>query len=214
MPALQATRVEPVRTLRGELVNGAQPGRARNVLIGVQVFASALLLICAAIFLRSAIASSRFSPGFRTADTLSIDAIKDGKRDAMLQALGNEPTVITVAGARPPLLRRPPRAFGDAGAGKIALSYKYVSPGYFDVLGIPIVRGRAFTIAERDGHPVAVVSESVARTLWPSGDGVGKALRIEPDLTAQRGGAILTINPQAGAGDAAVTPRTVTVIRV
>jgi len=133
---------------------------------------------------------------------------------AMLRALGNEPTVIAVAGARPPLLARPPRAFGDAGAGKIALSYKYVSPGYFDVLGIPIVRGRAFTIAERDGHPVAVVSESVARTLWPSGDGVGKALRIEPDLTARRGFALLTINPKAGADDAPLTPRSVTVIGV
>ena len=64
MPALQATRIEPVRTLRGELVKDARPGRARNVLIGVQVFASALLLICAAIFLRSAIASARFDPGF------------------------------------------------------------------------------------------------------------------------------------------------------
>jgi hypothetical protein len=214
LPALHATRIEPARTLRGALIKDARPGRARNILIGVQVFASAVLLICSAIFLRSAIASSRFSPGFRTADTLLIDAVKDGKRDAMLNALGNDPTVIAVAGARPPLLARPPLAFGDAGAGKIALSYKHVSPGYFDVLGIPIVHGRAFTIAERDGHPVAVVSESVARTLWPSGDGVGKTLRIEPDLTAQRGGAILTINPEAGAGDAPLTPRTVTVIGV
>ena len=57
-PALQATRIEPVRTLRGELVKDARPGRARNILIGVQVFASALLLICSAIFLRSAISSS------------------------------------------------------------------------------------------------------------------------------------------------------------
>ena len=74
VPALQATRIEPVRTLRGELVKDARPGRARNVLIGVQVFASALLLICSAIFLRSAISSSEFNPGFRTADTLLIDA--------------------------------------------------------------------------------------------------------------------------------------------
>ena len=88
MPALQATRIEPVRTLRGELVKDARPGRARNVLIGVQVFASALLLICSAIFLRSAISSSEFNPGFRTADTLLIDAFNDNKRDAMLQALG------------------------------------------------------------------------------------------------------------------------------
>ena len=214
VPALQATRIEPVRTLRGELVKDARPGRARNILIGVQVFASALLLICSAIFLRSAISASEFNPGFRTADTLLIDAFNDNKRDAMLQALANDPTVTAFAGVRPPLLALPPRAFGDVGAGKVALSYKHVSAGYFDVLGVPIVRGRAFTAAESDEHPVAVVSESVARTLWPNGDGVGETFRIEPDLTAQQGNGFLTINPEAGAGDAPLTPRTVTVIGV
>src|SRR5688572_23525584 len=187
LPALQATRIDPVRTLRGELVKDARPGRARNLLIGVQVFASALLLICAAIFLRSAMSASEFNPGFRTADTLLIDAVNDNKRDAMLQALANDSTVTALAGVRPPLLALPPRAFGDAGAGKVALSYKYVSAGYFDVLGVPIVRGRAFTTAESDEHPVAIVSESVARTLWPNGDGVGRMCRIERDLAARQG---------------------------
>ena len=213
-PALHATRIDPVRTLRGELVKDARPGRARNLLIGVQVFASALLLICAAIFLRSAISASQFNPGFRTADTLLIDAVNDNKRDAMLQALRSDPTVTALAGVRPPLLALPPRAFGDAGAGKVALSYKHVSAGYFDVLGIPIVRGRAFTTAESDGYPLAVVSESVARTLWPNGDGLGETFRIESDLTAQKGSAFLTINPGAGDGEAPLTPRTVTVIGV
>src|SRR4030095_853732 len=124
VPALQASRIEPARTLRGALIKDARPGRARNILIGVQVFASALLLICSAIFLRSAIASSQFNPGFRTADTLSIDTINDNKRHAMLQALGSDHTLLALAGARPPLLARPPRAFGDVGSGKIALSYK------------------------------------------------------------------------------------------
>ena len=45
-PALQATRIEPIRTIRGEVVRDARPGRARNFLIGLQVSASALLLIC------------------------------------------------------------------------------------------------------------------------------------------------------------------------
>ena len=214
VPALHATRIEPVRTLRGELVKDARPGRARNILIGVQVFASALLLICSAIFLRSAMSSSEFNPGFRTADTLLMDAINDNKRDAMLHALTSDPTVTALAGVRPPFLALPPLAFADAGAGKVALSYKYVSAGYFDVLGVPIVRGRAFTTAERDEHPVAVVSESIARRLWPNGDGVGETFRIEPDLTAQEGNGFLTINPEAGAGGAPLTPRTVTVIGV
>jgi predicted permease len=214
MPALQATRVEPVRTLRGELVKDARPGRARNILIGVQVFASALLLICSAIFLRSAIASSQFDPGFRTTDTLLIDALNDSKRDAMLQALGSDRTVTAIAGVRPPFLALPPRAFGDAGAGKVALSYKHVSAAYFDVLGVPIVRGRAFTAAESDEQPVAIVSESVARTLWPNGDGIGETFRIEPDLTAQQRSGLLIINPEAGAGGTPLTPRTVTVVGV
>ena len=185
MPALQATRIEPVRTLRGELVKDARPGRARNVLIGVQVFASALLLICAAIFLRSAIASARFNPGFRTADTVLIDTVNEPKRAAMLQALAGDPTITAYAAVRPPLLAPPPRAFADTGAGKTPLAYKFVSAGYFDVLGIPIVRGRAFTAAERDDHPVVIVSESIARALWPNGDGVGETFRLEPDLTFQ-----------------------------
>ena len=214
VPALHATRIEPVRTLRGELVKDARPGRARNLLIGVQVFASALLLICSAIFLRSSISSSQFDSGFRTADTLLMDAVNDNKHDAMLQALASDPTVTALAGVRPPLLALPPRAFGDAGAGKVALSYKHVSARYFDVLGIPIVRGRAFTTAESDVHPVAVLSESVARALWPNGDGVGATFRIEPDNTAQQRAGFLTINPEAGAGGAPLTPRTVTVVGV
>src|SRR5262249_25314239 len=40
-PALQATRIEPVRTMRGEVVRDARPGRARNFLVGLQVSTSA-----------------------------------------------------------------------------------------------------------------------------------------------------------------------------
>ena len=59
-----------MRTIRGEVTSDARPSRARNVLIGVQVTASALLLICSAVFLRSALAASTADPGIRTADTV------------------------------------------------------------------------------------------------------------------------------------------------
>ena len=183
MPALQATRIEPVRTLRGELVKDARPGRARNALIGVQVFASALLLICAAIFLRSGIASSRFDPGLRTADTVVIAAINEPQRAAMLRAIATDPTIAAHAALRPGLLAPARAAFADTGSGKTPVGYKYVSAGYFDVLGIPIVRGRAFTGAERGDHPVVIVSESLARALWPNRNGVGETFRLEEDLT-------------------------------
>ena len=204
MPALQATRIEPVRTLRGELVKDARPGRARNALIGVQVFASALLLICAAIFLRSGIAASRFDPGLRTADTVMIDVSNEPKRAAMLQAIATDPAISAHAALRPALMIEARDAFADTGAGKTPVGYKYVSAGFFDVLGIPIVRGRSFTAAERDEHPVVIVSESLARALWPNRDGVGETFRLEEDLTT---------GTRPG-NEAPVPPRIVTVVGV
>ena len=66
--------------------------------------------------------------------------------------------------------------------------YKFVSPEYFSVLDIAIVRGRGFLEAERSAHAaVAVVTESVARQLWPDGEAVGQVLRLEPDPPALSG---------------------------
>jgi predicted permease len=50
-----------------------------------------------------------------------------------------------------------------------------VSPGYFETLGIPLVRGRAFTSQDRrGGPPVAIVNESGARRIWGDTDPVGR----------------------------------------
>ena len=185
MPALHATAIDPMRTLRGELVKDARPGRARNALIGVQVFASALLLICAAVFLRSAIASARFDPGLRTADTVLIDINSEEKRAAMIQAVTSDATITASAAVRPQLLAPLRVAFADTGAGKSGSRLKPFRDRTFDVLDIPIVRGRAFMPSERDHHPVAIVSESVARALWPDGRGVGESFRLEPDAGVQ-----------------------------
>jgi predicted permease len=181
LPALHATRIDPVRTLRGELLTDARPGRARHVLIGIQVFASALLLICAAVFLRSAIASARFDPGLRTADTIVINGVSEPKREAVLQAIGTDSTIAAHAALRPGVLGGGRPAFADPGTGRTPVSYKFASADYFDVLGVPIIRGRPFSAAEREGNPVAIVSESVARALWPGGTGLGATLRLEPD---------------------------------
>jgi predicted permease len=214
LPALRATAIDPMRTLRGELVKDARPGRARNALIGVQVFASALLLICTAVFLRSAIASARIDPGIRTADTVLIDINGEDKRAAMIQALASDRTVTASAAVRPQLVAPLRVAFADAGAGKTRVALKAVSGSYFDVLDIPIVRGRAFMPSERDHHPVAIVSEAVARALWPDGSGVGESFRLEPDAGLQAPSGLLRINPRAAADIGLVQARTVTVVGV
>jgi predicted permease len=214
MPALHATAIEPVRTLRGELVKGARPGRARNALIGMQVFASSLLVICAAIFLRSTIASARVDPGLRTADTVLIDITSEPKRAAMTQAITSDATITAYAAVRPQLLAPLRVGWVDAGGGKTPVVFKSVSSSYFDVLDIRIVRGRAFMPWERDHHPVAIVSESVARALWPDGRGVGETFRLEPDSGVQPPSGFLRINPSAPADEGLLQTRMVTVIGV
>lgn len=214
LPALHATKISPLRTLRGELVKDTRPGRARNVLIGLQVFASALLLICASIFLRSSLASARFDPGIRTADTVLIDIRSGPKRAAMTQAVAADPTITAYAAVRPHMLARLRTAFADAGAGKSPVVFKAVSGEYFNVLDIPIVRGRTFAASEGEHHQVAIVSESVAQTLWPGRAGIGETFRLEPESGVQDRDAFLTVNPDAPIDDGLVQPRTVTVVGV
>lgn len=216
MPALRATAIDPMRTLRGELVHDARPGRTRHALIGLQVLASALLLICAAIFLRSGLAAARFDAGLRTADTVLIDIEHEPARTRMIQALSTDATIAASAAVRPQLLAPLRLAIADpeAGAGKTRITLKAVSGSYFDVLGIPIVQGRTFLPYETDRHPVAVVSASVARALWPDGGAVGRRVTLEPLAGVQAPNGLLRINPRAAIDDAPMPVHTVTVIGV
>jgi putative ABC transport system permease protein len=60
--------------------------------------------------------------------------------------------------------------------------FLHAGPGYFETIGIPLLRGRTFT--ERDARastPVAIVSEQLARTHWPGEDPIGKRLVLMAD---------------------------------
>jgi predicted permease len=182
VPALQATRVEPVRTIRGEVISDAKPERARNLLIGLQVAASALLLICSAVFLRSAFASATVDPGMRVADTVIVEMINEPMRQTMVQAVRTESSVAIVGASWPDALGATRAGFAEVDGRKSTVSYKFASPEYFSVLDIPIVRGRGFSAAESAGHlPVALLSETTARELWPGADAVGQILQLEAD---------------------------------
>src|SRR5262249_34486691 len=64
--------------------------------------------------------------------------------------------------------------------------YRTASPDYFSVMGIPVLRGRAFDDADRENRPlVAVVSQSAAQTFWPGRDPIGEHFQINvpgPDI--------------------------------
>jgi predicted permease len=183
-PALQATRIEPIRAIRGEVIRDARPGRARNFLIGLQVSASALLLISATVFLRSAFAAATFDPGMRTSDIVVVQIVDEPTRNAIVQAVTAEPSVAAVAASWPDLAPR--TAFAESSSTRARVAYKFVSPEYFSVLDIAVVRGRAFTPAERTSNlSVAIVSETTARAMWPNADAVGQVMRLDPEPTSE-----------------------------
>jgi predicted permease len=177
VPALQATRLDLVRTMRGEFTKDARPSRARHALIAVQVGASALLLICAAIFLRGALAAAGREPGVRTSDTVTVNIDNESKRDAVLQSLRGDAVVAAISASS----KLPDGVVVATGASnRLPVDQMAVSSGYFDVLGLNVVNGRGFTQLERTPEAgVAIVSEAIARQLWPDGSDVGQSVRLE-----------------------------------
>ncbi len=202
MPALQATRVELVRASRGEVTRDARPSRARHVLIAAQVGASALLLICAAVFLRSAFAAAMTDPGVRTTDTITVPIANESRRAALVREVTAHPSVFAVAAEASPVLAEASTfaeatvdksVFAEAPADKqtgdsldarrsVSIDYKFVSPEYFQLLDIDLMRGRGFNDAERTADAgVTVVSESAAQRLWPHGEALGQVVRFQAD---------------------------------
>ena len=79
-------------------------------------------------------------------------------------------------------------ATGTGGLDAAPTSYRFVSSGYFDVLGIDVLSGRTFSNEEGVAHaPVAVMSESSARQFWPAGNAIGQQLRVLRDTQVRRG---------------------------
>jgi putative ABC transport system permease protein len=61
--------------------------------------------------------------------------------------------------------------------------YRVCSPGYFQTMGIAVLKGRAFTEQDKAGaSPVIIVNETLARTYWPNQDPIGKRMRYTGPL--------------------------------
>jgi predicted permease len=77
--------------------------------------------------------------------------------------------------------RRPYQVQGVARRDDQWTQYRVVTPQYFDVMRIPLRRGRLFNDRDRSGSTdVAIINERLARTLWPAEDPIGKVLLV-PD---------------------------------
>ncbi|HLY18475.1 MAG TPA: ABC transporter permease, partial [Bryobacteraceae bacterium] len=180
-PAIQATRPDVMQAAKGDFTSDFRPARLRNALVIGQIVVAVLLLICAGVLLRGARRMDRTDVGFRTRGVIALE-FQEKYRSAILARLDTQPLVQTIAAASSaPLDGSPPvtEVVAGAPAADSGVWFNFVSPEYFPVLGIPILRGRAFTRDEAAaGAPVAIVSQATAQKLWPGRDAVGQSIRL------------------------------------
>ena len=208
LPALRSTRAAGSDALRtGPREGGGQRSGLRTTLTIVQAALSVVLLIGAGLFVRSLWNARTVDLGIdakramvievvrpsltRVAEGPARDAERDRRRTFLLGTLdrvralpGVDHAAVAVGlpfGNRFTVaLRVPaPDSVPRAKAGGPGISA--VSDGYFETVGTRILRGRAFMPDDRAGtEPVAVVSDLMARTVWPGSDAIGKCLLIGP----------------------------------
>lgn len=200
-PALQASKPDLNETLKesGRTSSGGiHRLQLRNLLAVSEIALALLLLIGAGLMMKSFARLLAVDPGFNPESVLTMSLSLRGPKyekpeqitafcrqalqrvralpDVRYSALGTELPLtdnhsrsdITIEGQPIPEIDKFPHP-----------DFHVVSPDYFKVMGIPLVRGRAFTEADTPQAPgVVLISQSLARRFWPEGDAVGKTILI------------------------------------
>jgi predicted permease len=201
-PAWHTGRWDLSRSLRERTsaIGGGAASRwsLRNLLVIAQIAMSLLLLIGSALFLKAFHNAQAINPGFRT-DNLAIVTVDPGlagydkihgaqvARD-ILEQVRRYPQVRTAD-----LGDWLPLGFGGQGrtvipdgseqtaeASRVMANINTTTPGYFDTMGITMVRGRKFDEHDgaRSGSKVAIINEAMANRFWPGQDPVGHHFRF------------------------------------
>jgi predicted permease len=195
LPALQATGRSIVSTLKNEaaaVVGGAASSRFRRGLVVAQIALSLLLLVGAGLFTRSLANLRALDPGFRPEHlaTFRVDPALSGyepeKRHAVFErlraTLAAEPGVEAVSMSAVALMDGSDSSSTILVEGYAAKededmspNFNWVGPGFFETVGMPVVRGRDITEADRrDAAKVAVVNETFARYYFGDQDPIGR----------------------------------------
>ena len=197
IPALQASNPDLNNALKdsGAATGGRSAGWLRGSLVTAQIAVCLVLLIAAGLLMRGLQAAQAIDPGFATRGiaTAGFDLALEGYDEPRAEAfhrqladrLAAHPGIAEVAFVDSVPLnggRRGTVVTLEGKEDRRQITDATVSPNYFQLLGIPMVRGRAFEPREStSGQHVIVVSESTARKFWPSEDPVSKRLRVGDD---------------------------------
>jgi putative ABC transport system permease protein len=197
-PAMHAARIDPVDALKdGERsVTSAWVVRRRSTLLMAEVALSAILLVGAALMIRSMVAVSRVDLGFDATDVLaaSVTLPPDPYRtpdlklkffESLQAKLEQIPGVRHVAfGNRLPLRGNWESGMViDAETTMKSAGFQAISPNYFATFSIPLKRGRGLTAQDVAGtEGVGVVNESFGRTFFNGADPIGHVVRRGPGM--------------------------------
>ncbi len=183
VPSLQATRTVLVGALRGEFGGRLRASRLRDALVVSQVTVCLVLLVCAATLFRNSDTFQKRDVRLRVDGVVHVSTDDARIRRRAAEQLAAQPGVAGVAAVyHAPLYGRLRQiTVTPSGAAEVvAAGYNFVSPEYFRLLEVPILRGRGFAPEESAAEaPVAIVSESTARRFWPGQDPLGKTIRVE-----------------------------------
>jgi predicted permease len=202
LPAILTAGRDPGNRLRAGRGTGAAEGSSqplRHGLVVAQVALAVTVVAGAALLVRSLYELQRAEPGFQREQLwiadVSLPAHVRADRaervliqEAMVQRVAALPEVVSAAA-----LPRPPFA-GDAGWSAMFtaegqdgdaqgtnpwVNLEVVGAGYFETLQVPVRAGRGFMVADDENAlPVAIISENVARHVWPGEDAVGRRIKL------------------------------------
>jgi putative ABC transport system permease protein len=195
-PAWQASRTDAGLALRlGDRSGqgGRQPLRA--ALIVTEIALAVVLLAGAGLLLRSFAQLISTDPGFRTERILTARLNlpparydKAGAVSGFAEQLTSQ--IATLPGVNAAAaVSHPPFSFADrfpfavegrtATEQRLSADNRVVTPNYYEVMGIPLRRGRAFTDHDRADQPgVVIINEAMARRTWPDQDAIGKRIIV------------------------------------
>jgi putative ABC transport system permease protein len=200
VPALQSSRPDVFAALRegGRGGTAGQRGHLlRRLLAGAQVALVVVLLAGAGLLIRSFVELQRVRLGFRPDHLLTMEVALPAAKyqtgpqrvafyDALVERVRLLPGVEGAGAISSIFLSSTPNSttFTIEGRARtpdidnLEVPLDAVTSDYFRVMGIPLVRGRAFTTQDRaDAPPVVIVNETMARRFWPDEDPVGKRFK-------------------------------------
>jgi putative ABC transport system permease protein len=201
VPAFQAARIDLNEALKdGGRSPGAGPGRRglRDALVVSEIALSLVLLVGAGLMIRSFVRLVQVDPGFDARNVLTAQvALPDAKYPERPQVAAFFERALERVRASPGVesasLITPLPLTGDGWQSDFRIEGRpipdrgefpntdihLVGADYFQAMGVPLVRGRGFTPADRLGAVnVAVINATMARREWPGEDPIGKRLKV------------------------------------